>query len=67
MTKTMRGALKLLHRVAAVITRTLEDWRTGLISVTRLICKSAARVRPNGVLAAAGVPPVTGAGVKFNA
>ncbi len=40
----------------------------GLISVTRHICKSVARVRPGGVApAAAGVPPVAGAGVKVNA
>jgi hypothetical protein len=68
MTKTTRGALKLLRRAAAIATRTWEDWRTGLISLTRHMCKSVARVRPDGVAgAAAGVPPVTGAGVKFNA
>ena len=68
MTKTVRLALRLLRQGAAVMTRTSEDWRTGLISITRHICKSIARVRPDGVApAAAGVPPVTGAGVKFNA
>jgi hypothetical protein len=68
MTKTMRGALKLLRQAAALMTRTLEDWRTGLISATRPIGKSVARVRPDSVApAAAGVPPVTTAGVKFNA
>jgi hypothetical protein len=68
MTKTMRGALRLLRRAAAVTTRTLEDWQTGLIAVTRHICKSVARVQPEGVTpATADVPPVTGAGVKFNA
>jgi hypothetical protein len=68
MTKIVRGALKLLRRGAAVMAHALEEWRTGLISVTRHICKSVARVRPGGAApAAAGVPQVTGAGVKFNA
>jgi len=53
--------------------RTLEHSRTGLISVTRHICKSVTQIgrhlRPDGVrrrrLPLA--PPMTGAGVKFNA
>ena len=73
MTKGMRCSPKWLRRGARVIMRTLEDSRTGLISVTRRICKSVTQIgrhlRPNGVrrrrLPLA--PPMTGAGVKFKA
>jgi len=73
MTKGVRCSPKWLRRGARVIMCALEDSRTGLISVTRHICKSVAQIsrhlRPDGVrrrrLRLA--PPMTGAGVKFNA
>ena len=73
MTKGRLCSPKWLRRGARVIMRTLEDSRTGLISVTRRICKSVTQIgrhlRPNGVrrrrLPLA--PPMTGAGVKFKA